>query len=170
MPHLDVDANELALVYRAGGCSHRRQRNTHVRCWPRCTWMPSHQKQLELTRMRRSALPGARPSPASASSPGALVPVLPYLFGASGWAAILIAAALVGIALLGTGAVVGLLSGASPLKRALRQLAIGYAPRPPPISWAVRSVPPWVKRVSCSGPPQRRGRLSKKGFNDDAKR
>jgi vacuolar iron transporter family protein len=37
-----------------------------------------------------------------------------------------IAAALVGIALLGTGAVVGLLSGASPLKRALRQLAIGY--------------------------------------------
>jgi VIT1/CCC1 family predicted Fe2+/Mn2+ transporter len=37
-----------------------------------------------------------------------------------------IAAVLVGIALLGTGAVVGLLSGASPLKRALRQLAIGY--------------------------------------------
>ncbi|HEX3197864.1 MAG TPA: VIT1/CCC1 transporter family protein, partial [Propionibacteriaceae bacterium] len=57
---------------------------------------------------------------------GALVPVLPYLFGASGWAAVVIAAVLVGIALLGTGAVVGLLSGASPLKRALRQLAIGY--------------------------------------------
>jgi VIT1/CCC1 family predicted Fe2+/Mn2+ transporter len=33
---------------------------------------------------------------------------------------------LVGLALLGTGAVVGVLSGASPLKRALRQLAIGY--------------------------------------------
>jgi VIT1/CCC1 family predicted Fe2+/Mn2+ transporter len=31
----------------------------------------------------------------------------------------------VGLALLATGAVVGLLSGASPLKRALRQLAIG---------------------------------------------
>jgi VIT1/CCC1 family predicted Fe2+/Mn2+ transporter len=57
---------------------------------------------------------------------GALVPVLPYLFGASGWAAVVIAAALVGVALLGTGAVGGLLSGASPLKRALRQLAIGY--------------------------------------------
>jgi VIT1/CCC1 family predicted Fe2+/Mn2+ transporter len=38
----------------------------------------------------------------------------------------MIAAGLVGIALLGTGAIVGLLSGASPLKRALRQLAIGY--------------------------------------------
>jgi vacuolar iron transporter family protein len=32
---------------------------------------------------------------------------------------------LVSIALLVTGAIVGLLSGASPLKRALRQLAIG---------------------------------------------
>ena len=32
---------------------------------------------------------------------------------------------LVGIALLATGATVGLLSGASPLKRALRQLGIG---------------------------------------------
>ena len=40
--------------------------------------------------------------------------------------AVVIAAVLVGIALLGTGAVVGLLSGTSPLKRALRQLAIGY--------------------------------------------
>ena len=30
------------------------------------------------------------------------------------------------LALLGTGAVVGILSGASPLKRALRQLAIGF--------------------------------------------
>jgi VIT1/CCC1 family predicted Fe2+/Mn2+ transporter len=56
---------------------------------------------------------------------GALIPVLPYMFGASGPVAVLIAASLVGIALLGTGAVVGILSGASPLKRALRQLGIG---------------------------------------------
>ena len=40
--------------------------------------------------------------------------------------AIVIASVLVGLALLATGAVVGLLSGASPLKRALRQLAIGF--------------------------------------------
>jgi VIT1/CCC1 family predicted Fe2+/Mn2+ transporter len=33
---------------------------------------------------------------------------------------------LVGIALMVTGSIVGLLSGASPLKRALRQLAIGF--------------------------------------------
>jgi len=52
--------------------------------------------------------------------------VLPYLFGLSGLAALVVAAVLVGLALLGTGAVVGILSGASPLKRGLRQLAIGY--------------------------------------------
>jgi VIT1/CCC1 family predicted Fe2+/Mn2+ transporter len=57
---------------------------------------------------------------------GALIPVLPYLFGATGWTAMIIAALLVGVTLLGTGAVVGILSGASPLKRALRQLGIGY--------------------------------------------
>jgi len=52
--------------------------------------------------------------------------VLPYIFGASGLVAVIIAAALVGIALLCTGAVVGLLSGGPPLSRALRQLAIGF--------------------------------------------
>ena len=52
--------------------------------------------------------------------------MLPYLFGATGWLAVVIATVLVGLALLGTGAVVGVLSGASPLKRALRQLGIGY--------------------------------------------
>ena len=55
-----------------------------------------------------------------------MVPVLPYLLGASGFVAIAIAALLVGLALLSTGAVVGVLSGASPGRRALRQLGIGY--------------------------------------------
>jgi vacuolar iron transporter family protein len=36
------------------------------------------------------------------------------------------AAALVGFALLATGVIVGLLSGGSPLRRAMRQLLIGY--------------------------------------------
>ena len=52
--------------------------------------------------------------------------MLPYLFGLSGLAAVVVASALVGVALLGTGAVVGLLSGASPVRRALRQLGIGF--------------------------------------------
>jgi VIT1/CCC1 family predicted Fe2+/Mn2+ transporter len=57
---------------------------------------------------------------------GAVIPVLPYLFGMTGLGAVVLASVLVGIALLGTGAVVGILSGTSPLRRALRQLAIGY--------------------------------------------
>jgi VIT1/CCC1 family predicted Fe2+/Mn2+ transporter len=57
---------------------------------------------------------------------GALIPVLPYLFGLEGTIAVVVAAGLVGIALLATGIVVGLLSGGPPVRRALRQLMIGY--------------------------------------------
>ena len=57
---------------------------------------------------------------------GAIIPVLPWIFGMSGVGAVALALGLVGVALLGTGAMVGLLSGASPLKRGLRQLAIGF--------------------------------------------
>ena len=57
---------------------------------------------------------------------GALLPVLPYLFGLEGLAAVVAATLVVGLALLATGATVGVLSGASPGRRALRQIAIGY--------------------------------------------
>ena len=57
---------------------------------------------------------------------GALVPVLPYLFGLHGTTAVVVASVLVGIALLATGATVGILSGGPPSRRALRQLLIGY--------------------------------------------
>ena len=56
---------------------------------------------------------------------GALIPVIPYLAGADGFVAVAIGSAAVGIALLATGAIVGLLSGGSLLRRAVRQLAIG---------------------------------------------
>jgi VIT1/CCC1 family predicted Fe2+/Mn2+ transporter len=52
--------------------------------------------------------------------------VLPYLFGLQGLVALVVAAILVGVALIGTGVIVGLLSGGPPLRRALRQLLIGY--------------------------------------------
>ena len=57
---------------------------------------------------------------------GALIPVLPYLVGMEGLPAIAVASVLVGVALCFTGATVGVLSGASPVRRALRQLAIGF--------------------------------------------
>ena len=52
--------------------------------------------------------------------------MLPYLFGLTGLTAVLVAAGLVGIALMITGAIVGVLSGAPPMLRALRQIAIGW--------------------------------------------
>ena len=54
------------------------------------------------------------------------MPVLPYLFGLQGLTAMIVAAVLVGAVLLTTGVVVGLLSGGPPMRRALRQLLIGY--------------------------------------------
>jgi vacuolar iron transporter family protein len=120
--HLDVDANELALVYRARGMTAAEAADhaaevlggTHVE-------RHVHNEHVEIGSAMRAAT-----SSFFFFASGAVIPVLPYLFGATGLTAIIIAAALVGIALLGTGAVVGVLSGGPPLKRALRQLAIGY--------------------------------------------
>jgi len=137
LPHLDVDANELALVYRARGMEpdEARARATDV--------LGSLERHSALTALgvpagADQAVPdvdeheviGSAMGVAVASfcffGSGALIPVIPYLLGAEGFVAVAWAAGLVGIALLGTGAVVGLLSGTSPGKRALRQLAIGY--------------------------------------------
>jgi len=126
---LDIDANELALVYRARGMAEGES-------------LARAQRVVEAARagIRRDAtgpigihsdhdVVGSDWSAAISSfllfSSGAIVPVLPWIFGLSGSTAIIVALVLVGIALLTTGAMVGILSGGPPLKRALRQLAIG---------------------------------------------
>lgn len=58
---------------------------------------------------------------------GAAIPVLPFVFGLTGGVAVALSAGLTGLALMMTGATVGVLSGGPPLRRALRQLAIGAA-------------------------------------------
>lgn len=127
---LDIDANELALVYRARGMSEEESREHAALVVAR---VQAAGRQLETDALAVAAhdddgvgtgLSAAVSSFAFFAS-GALVPVLPWIFGLSGTAAVVTATVLVGIALLATGAIVGLLSGASPLKRALRQLGIG---------------------------------------------
>ena len=127
LPHLDVDANELALVYRARGVEpveaeeHARTVLDTLRLdavAPEAAGVDPHEAVGSAWRAALSSF--------CFFAAGAVIPVLPYLFGASALVAVAVAVALVGIALLGTGAVVGLLSGASPLKPALRQLGIGY--------------------------------------------
>ncbi|HWK19916.1 MAG TPA: VIT1/CCC1 family protein [Microbacteriaceae bacterium] len=146
LPALDLDANELALVYRARGLSAADATAKADRTLQRVRW------GLDGERVAGGHTLGTGPAAETASIPvllaadddpvgsawsaalwsflsfaaGALIPVLPYAFGATGWLAVGVAAGLVGVALLITGAITGVLSGAAPLPRALRQLAIGY--------------------------------------------
>ena len=124
VPHLDVDANELALVYRARGMSadqarQRADESLRHRHLDADTDAPGDDHDVVGTGL------GAALSSFAFFASGAAVPVLPFLLGLSGGAALLVAVVLVGFALLLTGATVGLLSGGPPLRRALRQLAIG---------------------------------------------
>jgi VIT1/CCC1 family predicted Fe2+/Mn2+ transporter len=124
LTRIDFDENEVALVFRARG-------------------MPQEEAEAAAHEVLRGSLAPALPandvdvetvgtpwgvalSSFAFFASGALVPILPYLLGASGLLAVVLAAALVGLALLASGAVVGLLSGAPMLLRALRQLLIGY--------------------------------------------
>ncbi len=130
-PSLDIEHNELVLVYLARGMTREAAEHRAAErmglfscdCDPSLSLQPEkppaddHESvgsawgcsdvQLLLLRL------------------GRIVPILPFIFGMTGIAALLVAGVLVGIALLATGAVVGLLSGTSPLSRGLRQLAIG---------------------------------------------
>ncbi len=140
LPHLDVSANELSLVYRARGMSaqdaerHAREvladldgLDADWRHGRRSADAPSEAPRRSVAddhEIVGSDL-GAAVSSFTFFASGAVVPVLPYLFGLDGTTAIVVAMVAVAAALLLTGAVVGLISGAPPLRRALRQLAVG---------------------------------------------
>jgi len=126
IPALDVDANELALVYRARGMAPAEAEEHAAGVMARMLaghGMPASDVAHAYEEIGNGW--SAALSSFGFFASGALIPILPYLFGMSGLPAIGLAAGLVGIALLGTGAVVGVLSGAPPLRRALRQLGIG---------------------------------------------
>lgn len=135
LPELDLEENELTLVYRSRGME------------PEAARAKAHEVMAAVHRHPERQVPeGAMPDAAvdvdrdeaignawgAASSSfgffasGALIPILPFIVGMTGYPALIVAALLVGLALMLTGSVVGLLSGAPPLRRALRQLAIGY--------------------------------------------
>jgi VIT1/CCC1 family predicted Fe2+/Mn2+ transporter len=129
LPELDVDANELALLYRARGMS---PEDADAHATEVLGGLRDHEPEQteQVGEIDEHEAIGTGFGAAISSfcffASGAIIPVLPYLFGLQGLAAVFVAAGLVGLTLLGTGAVVGLLSGASPLKRGLRQLGIGY--------------------------------------------
>ena len=138
VPDLDVDANELALVFRARGESEEEAERHARQVFARLA-KPANGESGAIA--VRAALGGPEsdgagdqvgtPMKAALSSfmffaVGAFFPLIPYLLGMTGLAAIVVAAVIVGVALLFTGGMVGILSGQSPLPRALRQLLVGY--------------------------------------------
>lgn len=131
LSHLDLAANELTLVYRARGMNEDEAEN-----YARRVLATAYAQTAPMEAVTGSAAEpdeheavgtgtGAALSSFCFFASGALLPVLPYLLGLNGYAAMIVATILVGLALLATGAVVGLLSGGPPLRRALRQLVIG---------------------------------------------
>lgn len=131
-PSLDIEHNELVLVYLARGMSHEAAEHRAAErmglyscdCDPSLSLHPETEEPEDEHETVGSAW-GAALSSFCFFASGAIVPILPFIFGMSGLAALMVAGVLVGVALLATGAVVGLLSGTSPLSRGLRQLAIG---------------------------------------------
>ena len=126
---LDVDANELALVYRARGMS-EADAEARAEAVIGATGAGRRERLGPAAPADEHEAVGSAWGAAGSSfaffASGAVIPVIPYLVGLEGIIAVLTAAVLVGAALLLTGGIVGVLSGASPGKRALRQLAIGY--------------------------------------------
>jgi VIT1/CCC1 family predicted Fe2+/Mn2+ transporter len=127
LPELDLDANELALVYQARGVpadEARRRADAVLRSDDPARSVAPDQEQIDQHEVVGTGLGAALSSFAFFAS-GAAVPVLPFLLGFEGITALVTAAVLVGLALMLTGATVGVLSGGPPLRRAVRQLAIG---------------------------------------------
>lgn len=138
LPNLDVNQNELALVYRARGMSAeeaalraRQVFDSIIETNPPVGEQPFDPAKATAVGADDGAEDAGSGLSAAVSSflcfaVGALIPVLPYIFGMSGSAAAIVACVVVGLALMFTGSVVGLLSGVEPGRRALRQLLIGY--------------------------------------------
>ena len=135
---LDVNANELALVFRARGESEEEAEAHAAQVFAKLAKPATSESGAIAV---RAALNGQEsdgageqvgtPMNAALSSfcffaTGAFFPLIPYILGLTGLTAIIVAAAIVGVALLFTGGVVGILSGQPPMPRALRQLLVGF--------------------------------------------
>lgn len=159
--NVDVEANELALVFRARGMSEAEAQYKADQLFARISHSaesfsggghspenPSPENHnlenpgpenpstevrggeaAEDEEFAEAHTPGGAWEAAISSfcffAGGALLPILPFIFGASTTLGAVIAVVLVSLALLITGAVTGILSGKPPAWRALRQLLIG---------------------------------------------
>ena len=153
--NVDVEANELALVFRARGMSEAEAQYKADQLFARISHSAESYAEsfgggghspenpglensstevrggeaAEDEEFAEAHTPGGAWEAAISSfcffAGGALLPILPFIFGASTTLGAVIAVVLVSLALLITGAVTGILSGKPPAWRGLRQLLIG---------------------------------------------
>lgn len=136
---LDVDANELVLLFRARGET-EQEAQAHAKAIFESLGEANIDTGKLALSIRGSSDAVARSSSEAVGNPigvalssflffafGAVVPLIPFVFGMTGLAAVLVSASVVGLALIMTGGMVGVLSGRSPVYGAVRQLLIGAA-------------------------------------------
>lgn len=129
--NVDVEANELALVFRARGMSELEAQHKADQLFAKISQdaEPHGGTAVEDDEFGQMNTPGGAWEAAISSffffAGGALLPILPFIFGASTSLGAVIAVVLVSLALLTTGGVTGILSGKPPAWRAVRQLLIG---------------------------------------------
>ena len=123
---LDVDANELALVYRARGMAAAQAELKAAEVFQRLEQVGQSDLGVTRTEVDHKGAWSAAVSSFLFFGVGALIPVVPFFFGLSTLATGVIATILVGVALMCTGAITGVLSGKRPGPRAARQLLLGY--------------------------------------------
>lgn len=125
LPYIDVKENELSLIYRARGLSETEAEE-------RSKLILSNLNSAELHEGSSNHEEVGHPWGAASSSfcsfaIGAAVPVIPFALGAPLEIGAIITLILVSLALMVTGGITGVLSGKPPLRRAVRQWAIGMA-------------------------------------------
>ena len=127
LDRVDVDANELALVYRARGMD---AKTAEAKAAAAFLALAEGKDSADLAPViREDNVAGSAWAAAGSSffafSIGALIPIIPFMFGVTIPVAVVTSLVMVSIALLITGGITGLLSGKAPAPRAFRQLAIG---------------------------------------------
>ena len=122
----EEEAEELALIYVARGMSVRDAHDLASRTIadPRLALDTLAREELGLNPEALGSSWGAALSSFFSFGVGALVPLLPFLFG-RGEGALVVAVALTAAALFGVGAMISLFTGRSAFRDGLRMLAIG---------------------------------------------
>ncbi len=120
---------ELALIYKAKGLSHEEAQATAARLMenPEIALDTLVREELGLDPSELGSPWGASLGSFAAFAVGAIVPVVPFLFGSAGTLVVVISAALSAAALFAVGAGVSLFTGRDSMYSGARQVGLGAA-------------------------------------------